>query len=138
MSSTPSQPGTPGLLRAINDKAALALLLEHGPLTRAQIGDLTGLSKPTASQVVTRLEQLDLIQVVGSVAAARGPSAVTYAVRTDRALAVAVDVRPYRVLSTVVDAVGTEHPIAELPLSRTAAERSAVGDIGAAIKAACA
>ncbi|MEZ0446644.1 ROK family transcriptional regulator [Cellulomonas sp. ICMP 17802] len=137
MSGTPSQPGTPGLLRAMNDKAALALLLEHGPLTRAQIGELTGLSKPTASQVVARLEQLDLIDVVGSVAAARGPSAVTYAVRSDRAHAVAVDVRPHRVLSTLVDAVGTDFPIAEVPLARTAAERSAVGDIGAAIQAAC-
>jgi len=137
MSGTPSQPGTPGLLRAMNDKAALGLLLEHGPLTRAQIGELTGLSKPTASQVVTRLEQLDLIDTVGSVAAARGPSAVTYAVRTDRAHAVAVDVRPYGVLSTLVDAAGTEYPIAELPLSRAAAERSAVGDISAAIRAAC-
>jgi predicted NBD/HSP70 family sugar kinase len=137
MSGTPSQPGTPGLLRAMNDKAALALLLEHGPLTRAQIGELTGLSKPTASQVVTRLEQLDLIVVGGSVAAARGPSAVTYAVRTDRAHAVAVDVRPHRVLSTLVDAAGTEYPIAEVPLARTAAERSAVGDISAAIQAAC-
>ncbi|MET0787621.1 MAG: ROK family transcriptional regulator [Cellulomonas sp.] len=137
MSGTPSQPGTPGLLRAMNDKAALALLLEHGPLTRAQIGELTGLSKPTASQVVTRLEQLDLIDVVGSVPAARGPSAVTYAVRTDRAHAVAVDVRPHRVLSTLVDAAGTEFPVAEVPLARSAAERSAVGDISAAIQAAC-
>jgi len=137
MSGTPSQPGTPGLLRAMNDRAALALLLEHGPLTRAQIGELTGLSKPTASQVVTRLEQLDLIDVVGSVAAARGPNAVTYGVRTGRAHAVAVDVRPHRVLSTLVDAAGVEHPVAEVPLARNASERSAVSDISAAIQAAC-
>ncbi|WP_028046108.1 ROK family transcriptional regulator [Cellulomonas sp. URHE0023] len=137
MSGTPSQPGTPGLLRAMNDRAALALLLEHGPLTRAQIGELTGLSKPTASQVVARLEQLELIDVVGSVPAARGPNAVTYGVRTHRAHAVAVDVQPFRVLSTLVDATGHEHPVAEVALSRTASERSAVGDIGTAIQAAC-
>ncbi|WP_028050540.1 ROK family transcriptional regulator [Cellulomonas sp. URHD0024] len=137
MDGTPSQPGTPGLLRAMNDRAALALLLEHGPLTRAQIGELTGLSKPTASQVVARLEQLDLIDVVGSVAAVRGPSAVTYGVRTHRAHAVAVDLRPHRVLSTLVDATGGEHPVAEVSLARTASERSAVGDISAAIQAAC-
>ena len=137
MSGTPSQPGTPGLLRAMNDRAALALLLEHGPLTRAQIGELTGLSKPTASQVVARLEQLDLIDVVGSLAAVRGPSAVTYGVRTHRAHAVAVDVRPHLVVSTLVDATGGEHQVAEVHLSRTASERSAVGDIRAAIEAAC-
>ena len=43
-------PGTPSLLRAINDRAALQALLERGPLTRPEIGALTGLSKPTASQ----------------------------------------------------------------------------------------
>ncbi len=87
--------------------------------------------------MVARLEQLDLIDVVGSVAAVRGPSAVTYGVRADRAHAVAVDVRPHRVLSTLVDATGGEHPVAEVQLSRTASERSAVGDISTAIQAAC-
>src|SRR6185369_55705 len=56
MSST-RLPGTPSLLRAINDRAALDLLLERGPLTRAQLGELTGLSKVTASQLVERLEE---------------------------------------------------------------------------------
>src|SRR2546423_1062385 len=53
MSST-RLPGTPRLLRAINDRAALELLLDQGPLTRAQLGELTGLSKVTASQLVDR------------------------------------------------------------------------------------
>jgi hypothetical protein len=39
-------PGTPSLLRAINDKAALEVLLERGPLTRAQLASITGISKP--------------------------------------------------------------------------------------------
>ena len=43
---SPAQlPGTPRLLRALNDRAALELLLSRGPLTRAQLGELTGLSK---------------------------------------------------------------------------------------------
>ena len=54
-------PGTPSLLRAINDRAALELLLERGPLTRAQLGELTGLSKVTASQLVERLEERQLV-----------------------------------------------------------------------------
>ncbi|WP_029289205.1 ROK family transcriptional regulator [Cellulomonas sp. HZM] len=135
--SAVNQPGKPGLLRELNDRAALALLLEHGPLTRARIGELTGLSKPTASQVVARLEAAGLIAEVGEVTGARGPNAATYAARGDRMLAVAVDVRPYRVVSTVVDAAGTEHPVAEVELAHNASERSAVGDIRAAIDAAC-
>ncbi|GAA4323154.1 hypothetical protein GCM10023178_35350 [Actinomadura luteofluorescens] len=54
-------PGTPSLLRAINDRAALEALLARGPLTRPQISDLTGLSKPTASQLLARLEQAGLV-----------------------------------------------------------------------------
>ncbi|ROS25977.1 ROK family transcriptional regulator [Cellulomonas sp. PhB150] len=138
MAGTANQPGTPGLLRAMNDRAALALLLDHGPLTRAQIGELTGLSKPTASQVVSRLEAAELIEVVGTVAATRGPSAVTYGLRGGRLHAVAVDVRPHQVVSTVVDLVGSEHPVADVPLAKVASGRSAVGDIRAAIDAACA
>jgi len=49
-------PGTPRLLRAMNDRAALDLLLSQGPLSRTALGNLTGLSKPTASQLLARLE----------------------------------------------------------------------------------
>ena len=38
-------PGTPRLLRALNDRAALDLLLTRGPLTRAQLGEMTFRSK---------------------------------------------------------------------------------------------
>ena len=60
--STTTTPGTPGWLRARNDRVALALLLEHGPLTRNRIGELSGLSKPTAAQMVARLESAGLIR----------------------------------------------------------------------------
>ena len=40
-------PATPGLLRTINDRVALDLLLEHGRLSRSDIARLTGVSKPT-------------------------------------------------------------------------------------------
>jgi DNA-binding MarR family transcriptional regulator len=55
-------PGTPRLLRALNDRAALELLLTKGPLTRAQLGEMTGLSKVTASQLVERLEERGLVR----------------------------------------------------------------------------
>lgn len=69
-------PGTPSVLRAMNDRAALDLLLEHGPLSRTRIGKLTGLSKPTASQLLARLEAAGLVVATGTAAAApdRTPS----------------------------------------------------------------
>src|SRR5918994_616104 len=62
--ATSRLPGTPRLLRALNDRAALELLLSRGPLTRAQLGEMTGLSKVTASQLVERLEERGLVRRV--------------------------------------------------------------------------
>lgn len=57
-------PGTPSLLRAINDRTALRLLADRGPLSRTQLGALAGLSKPTASQLMDRLEAAGLVEPV--------------------------------------------------------------------------
>lgn len=129
-------PGTPTWLRARNDRTAFRLLLEHGPLTRARLGELSGMSKPTAAQMLARLERVGLIAPVGEVSAGRGPNAVTYGVRTDRVTGVAISVLEHSIHAVVVDAVDAEHPIVEV--MRDGAERSAVGDVRAAVKAACA
>ncbi|MFI6255186.1 ROK family protein [Micromonospora zamorensis] len=99
-------PGTPRLLRALNDRAALELLLERGPLTRARLGELTGLSKVTASQLVERLEERGLVARVGEQAGGRGPNAQLYAVRPSSAHVVGVDVGPDRVVAACADITG--------------------------------
>ncbi|MFI7430475.1 ROK family protein [Micromonospora sp. NPDC049836] len=100
-------PGTPRLLRALNDRAALELLLERGPLTRARLGELTGLSKVTASQLVERLEERGLVTRVGEQAGGRGPNAQLYAVRPGSAYVVGVDVGAERVVAACADITGT-------------------------------
>lgn len=105
MSST-RLPGTPRLLRALNDRAALELLLEQGPLTRARLGELTGLSKVTASQLVERLEERGLVARVGEQAGGRGPNAQLYAVRPGSAYVVGVDVDAERVVAACADITG--------------------------------
>ncbi|MGR6317692.1 ROK family transcriptional regulator [Micromonospora soli] len=99
-------PGTPRLLRALNDRAALELLLERGPLTRARLGELTGLSKVTASQLVERLEERGLVTRVGEQAGGRGPNAQLYAVRPGSAYVVGVDVGAERVVAACADITG--------------------------------
>lgn len=99
-------PGTPRLLRALNDRAALELLLEFGPLTRSQLGDRTGLSKVTASQLVERLEERGLVQRVGEQAGGRGPNAQLYAVTPSSAYVVGVDVGPDHVVAACADITG--------------------------------
>ena len=69
------RPGTPRLLRELNDRAALELLLVEGPMTRALLGERTGLSKVTASQLLARLEERGLVEVAGEQAGGRGPNA---------------------------------------------------------------
>jgi predicted NBD/HSP70 family sugar kinase len=74
------RPGTPSLLRELNDRAALDLLLRGGMLTRSQISEYTGVSKVTVSQVLARLEERGLAIVVGEQAGNRGPNAALYSV----------------------------------------------------------
>ena len=97
-------PGQPALLRAINDRAALELLLEHGPLSRAQIGRLTGLSKPTASQLLARLEDARLVIPVGP--RASGRIAQLYEVNPGAAYVGAMDVTPAGIEAAVADITG--------------------------------
>ncbi|WP_329091840.1 MULTISPECIES: ROK family transcriptional regulator [unclassified Streptosporangium] len=102
----PTRPGTPRLLRQLNDRAALELLLSSGPLTRAELGEYTGLSKVTAGQLLSRLEERDLVTVVGEQAGGRGPNAALYGVVPSCAYVVGLDVLPDRISAGVADITG--------------------------------
>ncbi|MEY9967254.1 putative NBD/HSP70 family sugar kinase [Streptacidiphilus sp. MAP12-16] len=102
----PAQPGTPSLLRAINDRAALELLLEQGPLSRSQLGGLTGLSKPTASQLLARLESAGLVVPVGTTAGRPGPGAQLYEINPEAAFVAGLDVNPARIRVAIADITG--------------------------------
>ncbi|SED55801.1 Sugar kinase of the NBD/HSP70 family, may contain an N-terminal HTH domain [Streptomyces sp. 3213] len=99
-------PGTPRVLRAMNDRAALDLLLEHGPLSRTRIGKLTGLSKPTASQLLARLEAAGLVLATGTSEGRPGPNAQLYVVNPGAAYAAGLDVTPERIRAAVADVTG--------------------------------
>lgn len=107
--------GTPRTLRAMNDRAALDLLLEHGPLSRTRIGKLTGLSKPTASQLLARLEASGLVLATGTSEGRPGPNAQLYEVDPTAAYAAGLDVTPERILAAVADITGRTVGSYELP-----------------------
>ncbi|WP_333763996.1 ROK family transcriptional regulator [Streptomyces sp. IBSBF 2390] len=115
MAGTAGTPGTPRVLRAMNDRAALDLLLEHGPLSRTRIGKLTGLSKPTASQLLARLEAAGLVRVTGTSEGRPGPNAQLYAVDPGAAYAAGLDVSPHRIRAAVADVTGRTVGEHELP-----------------------
>jgi len=97
------QAGSSRLLREINESAALRLLLERGPLTRGDLRELTGLAKPTTSDVMRRLQDAGLAQVVGRTSGGPGPNADIYDVNPDAAYAAAVSLQEKD--STLVTAV---------------------------------
>ncbi|WP_084516565.1 ROK family transcriptional regulator [Microtetraspora niveoalba] len=100
-------PGTPSLLRAINDRAALMVLLERGPLTRPELGALTGLSKPTASQLLSRLQEAGLVVLDGIREGLPGRTAELYRINAAAAHVAALDVTPARIAVAVADITGT-------------------------------
>ncbi|HWK92569.1 MAG TPA: ROK family transcriptional regulator [Luteimicrobium sp.] len=134
------QPGKPGLLRALNDRRALELLFAHGPLTRGRLGELSGLSKPTAAQVVQRLESLGLIGPVARVSGGRGPDAVAYGPVAAGRVGVAVDARAHRLAAVVRDVLGTELGRVEAPraVDRDPAGQGGTEELVAVVDRACA
>jgi predicted NBD/HSP70 family sugar kinase len=100
------RPGTPRLLRELNDRAALELLLTGGPMTRAQLGERTGLSKVTASQLLSRLTDRGLVEVAGEQAGGRGPNAALYGVVPSSAYVAGLHVEIDEVSAGVADVTG--------------------------------
>ncbi|MFD7222278.1 ROK family protein [Streptomyces sp. NPDC059892] len=123
----------------MNDRAALDLLLAHGPLSRTRIGKLTGLSKPTASQLLARLEAAGLVVATGTTEGRPGPNAQLYAVNARAAYAAGLDVSPRRILAAVADLTGTTVGEFELPTPGRRADsvvRQVTDALEGAVKAA--
>jgi predicted NBD/HSP70 family sugar kinase len=120
-------PASPSTARAINDRLALRLLQEEGPLTAGQLKQLTGLSRPTVADLVERLTEAGLISVVGeSGEQRRGPNARLYGIVADRAYLAALDVRTEGVTVVVADLLGRELARASVPIAHDAGTGPAV------------
>lgn len=100
------RPGTPRLMGELNDRTAVDLMLATGPVTKTRLGELTGLSKVTAAQLLSRLERRGLVQVVGSQDASRGPRASLYAVVPSSGYVAGLHIGPAEVTAGVADITG--------------------------------
>ncbi|MFI8896011.1 ROK family transcriptional regulator [Streptomyces paradoxus] len=110
-------PASPSTARAINDRLALRLLQQEGPLTAGRLKQLTGLSRPTVADLVERLTAAGLIAVVGEAGEQRrGPNAKVYGIVADRAHLAALDVRTEGVAVAVADLVGRVLAEASVPI----------------------
>ena len=128
------RPGTPSLLRELNDRSALELLLTGGPMTRAQLGEHTGLSKVTASQLLSRLEERGIVAVAGELAGGRGPNAALYAVVPSTAYVAGLHVEQDEISAGVADITG--NVVARISVNPSGAE-DPVALVRGAVLAAC-
>jgi len=103
---TRGRPGTPSLLRELNDRAALDLLLGGEMLTRSQISEYTGVSKVTVAQMLARLEDRGLVTIAGEQAGGRGPNAALYSVVPSSAYVAGLYVDMNLVSAAVADVTG--------------------------------
>lgn len=120
-------PASPSTARAINDRLALRLLQSEGPLTAAQLKQLTGLSRPSVSDLVERLQDSGLVTVVGEAGAERrGPNARLYGIVAEYAYLAALDVRTHSVAVVVADLLGRVRAEAAAPVPAGTATEEAV------------
>ena len=114
------RPGTPSLLRELNDRAALDLLLRGGMLTRTQISEYTGVSKVTVAQMLVRLEDRGLVTIVGEQAGNRGPNAALYSVVPSSAYVAGLYIESDLVSAAVADVTGRR--VAEVSVNPNGAD----------------
>ncbi|MEW2129964.1 ROK family protein, partial [Streptomyces sp. NPDC005435] len=120
-------PASPSTARLINDRLALRLLQQEGPLTAGRLKQLTGLSRPTVADLLERLAASGLVTVVGeSGAQRRGPNARLYGIVADQAHLAALDVRTGGVLVLVSDLVGRVLAEVSVPIDAEAGTGAAV------------
>src|SRR6478609_6264041 len=83
---------TTSLLRVINERAVFELIRQQGPVSRPQLAEATGLSKPTISLALADLERWKLVRAVGHRSGSTGRAAVLYEIRPEAGYVIAVDV----------------------------------------------
>lgn len=123
---------SPRLLREINDQVVLRLLLENGQLTRGRLGELTGLSKPTVSSLLARLESRGLVTTTGVVEGGPGPNARIYAVDSSAAHVIGVHVEQNGCLAGLATLTGELVATFPVPV-RQRRSGSPIGEISAAV-----
>jgi predicted NBD/HSP70 family sugar kinase len=125
------------MLRAMTDRTVLDHVFGHGRTTRAELAATTGISKPTISESVRRLETAGALRATGTdQTGRRGRIATFYELAADAGRVVAAEVNQQGVRTITTDLTGTvlateRHPPGSRPV--TAAVRNAVtaaGEVG--------
>jgi predicted NBD/HSP70 family sugar kinase len=124
------------MLRAMTDRAVLDHVFVHERTTRAELAATTGISKPTISESVRRLESAGALRATGTdQTGRRGRIATFYELAADAGRVVAAEVNQQGIRTVTTDLTGTvlaadRHAPEGQPM--TDAVRAAVATAGAA------
>ncbi len=94
------------LLRSLTDEHVLRALMAHRTLTRSEIAERTGISKPTISESVRRLSAAGLLVDTGERTTGRGRAGSYYSLDPGCGAALVVVIRSSGVLAQAVDPFG--------------------------------
>jgi predicted NBD/HSP70 family sugar kinase len=97
---------TTRVLRAMNERAVFAETFRLGTVSRPELAQHTGLSKPTVAGVLADLERAGLLCQVGTRTGGAGRSAALYEVRPEAGWVFAVDVGRAYVRVALADLIG--------------------------------
>jgi predicted NBD/HSP70 family sugar kinase len=100
--------GSPSKLRILNDQAALKFIVEAGVVSRAELEQLTGLSKPAVAELLIRLEAVGLVEKSGKRNGSPGPAAQLWSIRADAGYVAAADITSSGIHMLISDLTGQE------------------------------
>ena len=83
---------TASVMRVMNERAVFERIRLLGPVSRPQLAEATGLSKPTISLALADLEQSGLVRHVGHRTGSSGRAALLYEMRPEAGWVIAIDV----------------------------------------------
>ncbi|HEU5267597.1 MAG TPA: ROK family transcriptional regulator, partial [Jatrophihabitans sp.] len=95
------------LLRELTDRHVLDALITAPRLTRAELAERTGISKPTIGESVRRLVAAGLLVDTGARTSGRGAVGSYFALAADLGAALAVSIAPDGIVGETVDVRGT-------------------------------
>jgi predicted NBD/HSP70 family sugar kinase len=110
-------------LRQASVSTVLDALQKQPRCSRAELAQLTGLSKPTVATALAALEGGGLVRERGRTTGRRGPSASLYEFVADAALVLGIDVGAHQVRAVLADLDGKPQADAEAALEVADAEQ---------------
>jgi predicted NBD/HSP70 family sugar kinase len=121
-------PGQRRSIKAMNEQLLMDHVRAGGQLSRAELAELTGLSKPTVSAALSTLIGAGLVRVCGHRVGVPGPSAKLYEFAPDAAHVLALDVGHRYLRGAVCDLTGQPLARAEVK-APTGGSRAAIREL---------